>query len=110
MTLVNFNVAETLSSFQCTANVRELLHDKVADDGPDPPWRRNQRESGLTEDECSHFHQDTKFASHPMGMWLFCWVRFFFSETYQGCSPIFLLDLSAGHTNEVGGASSRHVP
>ena len=35
---------------------------------------------------------------------------FFFSESYQGCNPIFLLDMSARHTNEAGGASSRHVP
>ena len=28
----------------------------------------------LHEGECSHFHQDAKFASHQIGMWLFCTI------------------------------------
>ena len=101
------------------ARSKKNLHDKVADDGPDPP----QREGGPTEENvrtsiksqrmhhvkvaCGSFvglgsagdPRSSSFQRSP-----------FFSESYQGCSPIYLLDLSAGHTNEVGGASSRHVP
>ena len=75
MTLVNFNVVGRSRRFSGKrARSKHFFHDKVADDGPDLPWRRDQREGGPTEEECSHFHQDAKFASHPMGMWLFCQI------------------------------------
>ena len=113
MTLINFNVAETLSSFRCMANMREAKTSpfQVADDGPDPP----QREGGPTEEnvrtsiKSQRMHHVKVACGSFVGLgsagdpqsWFFQ-RSLFFSESYQGCSPIFLLDLSAGHTNKVG--------
>ena len=92
-TLVNrLEVVGTLSSISVEGKRARSKHFSMT--------RSQMMAQILHEGECSHFHQDAKFASNQLGMWLFCrigpcWrsmefiisaVLFFSSESYQGCS------------------------